>query len=517
MANLSIKIIMIKEIIRLKENGISHKQIREILNLSRTTVIKYVKRIEASGFSYAELQAMEDNCLHDLFHSEECQDKTQRYAITEGLFAGYEKELTQTGVTKWLLWAEYKNKHPDGYSYSQFCYHYQTWCDYKNTYMHIEHKSGDKMFVDYAGKKLHTIDKETGEVNEVEVFVGILGASQRTYVEASIDQTIDSFITSVENAFWYFKGVPRAVVPDNLKSAVTKSSKYEPTLNERFSHFSGHYNTCILPARSYKPKDKALVEGAVRIVYHRIYAALRHRMFFSIKELNEAIWELLENYNNIPFQGRDESRMDLFNEIERSVLGPLPAQKYEIKKYKLVMAQKNCHVYFLEDKHYYSIPYRYIGKRVKVVYTGSLIEVYYNYTRIACHIRDYKKYGYTTIKEHLPEHHRYILGWNPDMFINQAAKIGSSAEELIRQVLKSKPHPEQGYKSCQGILSFAGKVGPERLNNACKRAIDFQTYNYMVVKNILEKGLDRITEDDESLIQAAIPFHENIRGSKYYN
>lgn len=270
MANASVKINMIKEIIRLKERGISHKQIREILSLSRTTIIKYVRRIEASGLSYAELLSMEDNALHDLFHTEECKDKVQRYAIAEKLFAGYEKELARTGVTKWLLWAEYKNKYPDGYSYSQFCYHYQKWCDYQDSYLHIEHKAGDKMFVDYAGKKLHITDKETGEINEVEVFVGILGASQMTYVEASRDQSLDSFITSVENAFWYFKGVPRAVVPDNLKSAVTRSNKYEPTLNERFVDFSGHYNTSILPTRSYKPKDKSLVEGAVRIVYHRI-------------------------------------------------------------------------------------------------------------------------------------------------------------------------------------------------------------------------------------------------------
>lgn len=208
--------------------------------------------------------------------------------------------------------------------------------------------------------------------------------------------------------------------------------------------------------------------------------------------------------------------MDLFNELEQSILGPLPAQKYEMKKYKLATVQKNCHVYLLEDKHYYSVPYQFIGKRVKIVYTSTLVEVYFNYTRIACHIRDFKKYGYTTVKEHLPERHRYILGWSPDMFINQAAGIGSSVEELIRKVLKSKTHPEQGYKSCRGILSFAAKVGNERLNKACKRAIDFQAYNYMVVKNILEKGLDQIPEEDTPR-QATIPFHENIRGSNYYN
>lgn len=372
------------------------------------------------------------------------------------------------------------------------------------------------MFIDYAGKKLQIVDKETGEIKDVEVFIAILGASQYTYVEAVENQSLESFIRSVENAFWFFDGVPRAVVPDNLKSAVTRSSKYEPTINERFADFSSHYGTTVLPARSYRPKDKALVEGAVKIVYHRIYAALRNCTFYSLKELNEAIRELLEKYNRLLFQGKEESRYDLYLEMERSALEQLPVQKYELRKYKQAKVQKNCHVYLGEDKHYYSVPYKYIGYVVKIVYSGTLVEIYHNYQRIASHKRNYKKYDYTTDPPHLPERHRHYLEWNPEYFINQAKLIGKPVEELIRQILNAKAHPEQGYKSCKGILSFGKVYGNARLNNACIRALDYQAYNYSVVKNILENRLD-LLDDEDSQKQITIPFHNNIRGRKYYS
>ena len=509
---------MIKEIIRLKSQGYSHKKIQDILSMSRTTVIKYVKRIEATGIPLGELLNKPDCDLHALFTHRECNDSQQRYAITEKYFRYVKKELQRTGVTRFTLWAEYKNKHPDGYGYSQFCHHLQKWFEHNNAYLHIDHKAGDKMFVDYAGKKLQVVDKNTGEIKEAEVFIAILGASQYTYVEAVGNQSLESFIRSVENAFWFFQGAPRAVVPDNLKSAVTKSSKYEPTINERFADFSSHYDTTVLPARSYKPKDKALVEGAVKIVYHRIYAALRDRVFYNLNELNQAIVQLLEDYNRLNFQGREESRRDLYAELERDALGQLPAQKYDIKKYRQAKAQKNCHVYLGEDKHYYSVPYRYIGSIVKVVYSSSLVEIYHNYQRIASHPRDYKKYAYTTDAAHLPERHRHYLQWNPEYFIDQAASIGKPVEELVRQILKSKAHPEQGYKSCQGILSFAKVYGNTRLSRACSRALDYRAYNYRVVKNILEKGLDLLEDGDKKPEeQVLIPFHTNIRGQKYYN
>lgn len=515
MANKKLSIVMIKEIIRLKQSGLSHQKIADLLSVSRTTVIKYVKQIDAGDYKYSELLEQNDQDLHELFSEKECDNKELRYSTLSNFFAYMDKELKRVGVTRWNLWAEYKRENRDGYSYSQFCYHYQQWCIHKEAYMHIDHKAGDKLFVDYAGNKLSIVDRETGEIKEVEVFVATLGASQKTYVEASFDQRLESFLRSVENALWYLGGVPRAIVPDNLKSAITKSDKYEPGINERFADFSAHYDTTILPARARKPKDKALVEGSVKIVYHRIYAALRNRVFYSIEELNHAIKLLLIDYNTILFQGKDHSRQNLFEELEKPALSALPTEKYEYKRYKQATVQKNCHVYLGEDKHYYSVPYKYIGKQVKIIYTSNTVEIYYAYKRLALHPRSRQKYGYTTEKEHLPSHHRFVAEWSPEKFIKWAGDVGEPTEQLIRLILQTKSHPEQGYKSCLGILSHARKVGRERLNKACERALYYQNYNYQVVKKILEKGLEQEPLGEQE-VQTKLPFHDNIRGQEYY-
>ena len=515
MANKKLNIIMIKEIIRLKQGGSSHQKIADLLSVSRTTVIKYVKQIEAGRYKYRDLLELSDHELDTIFSGQDVDDKKLRYSTLSDFFTYMDKELKRVGVTRWHLWAEYKRENRDGYSYSQFCYHYQQWCIHKEAHMHIDHKAGDKLFVDYAGNKLSIVDRETGEIKQVEVFIATLGASQKTYVEASYDQSLESFIGSVENTLQYLGGVPRAIVPDNLKSAVTKSDKYEPGINERFADFSAHYNTTILPARARKPKDKALVEGSVKIVYHRIYAALRNCVFHSLKELNHAIKQLLVDYNAIVFQGKDHSRQDLFEELDKPALSALPTEKYEYKRYKQATVQKNCNVYLGEDKHYYSVPYKYIGKQVKIIFDQNGVEIYHAYKRLALHARSLKKYGYTTEKEHLPSHHRFVAEWSPEKFIKWAGDIGEPTHELIRMVLQAKSHPEQGYKSCLGILSLSRKVGRERLNKACERALYYQNYNYQVVKKILEKGLEQ-TSPTEQGTQTKIPFHDNIRGQEYY-
>jgi len=515
MANKPISIVMIKEIIRLKQSGFSNRKISESLSTSRTTIIKYLKQIEAIGFSFEELLRLDESDLYDLFGNKDPQEKDLRYPALLNFFPYIEKEIKKVGVTRWLLWAEYKQRYPGGYSYSQFCYHYQQFCKHKEAWMHMDHKAGDKMFVDFAGKKLQVVDKNTGEIKDIEVLVSILGASQMTYVEACSDQSSESFISSVENSLRYFGGVPKAIVPDNLKSAVTKSSKYEPLVNERFLDFARHYNTAILPTRARKPKDKALVEGAVKIVYHRIYALIRNQVFFSIADLNKTIREILEQYNSVLFQGKEYSRRDLFEEIEKPVLKALPVAGYQMKTYKLAKVQKNCHVYLKEDYHYYSVPFRFIGKNIKIAYSKSTVEIYNNYQRIAFHKRDYKKYFYTTIKDHMPSQHQFVMDWNSEKFINWAKNIGTDTEEFIKEIFRRKAHPEQGYKSCLGILNFKAKVGKERLNRACKRALYYQSISYYAIKNILEKQLDKI-EIPGIVHQYSIPFHENIRGNEYY-
>ena len=381
--------------------------------------------------------------------------------------------------------------------------------------MHIEHKACDKLYVDFAGDKLSIIDQQTGEIKQVEVFVAILGASQLTYVEAVMTQQKEDFIAACENTLHYCGGVPAAIVPDNLKSAVTKSSKYEPTLNETFADFAEHYSTTILPARAYRPRDKALVENAVRIIYSRIYVKIKKGTYHSLEELNTAIRVELELHNNAHLRGRNYSRRQQFDEVEKNILMPLPPLRYEMKKYQYATVAKNGHVGLGTDKHYYSVPYKFIGKKVKILFSRHSVEIYYNYERIALHNRTKSPYQYTTEKEHLASTHRFVSEWTPERFISWSEGIHEDVKLYILKILDRKQHPEQAYKSCVGILSFAKKVGNDRLIKACQRALGYGAYNYKTIQNILERELD-LGDAPEETDQLKMPFHDNIRGENYY-
>lgn len=518
MANKNIGSVMIREIIRMKNNGFSNVEISLSLKKSRTTVIKYLSAFENSGFGYTELLELSDNDLFDLFEAEDSTAISERDTTHLELidfFPYVEKELKRVGVTRHILWEEYHQKYPEGVMYSRFCYHYSKWIQKSEGYMPAVYKAGDKVFVDYAGKKLHIIDPHTGEIIPVEVFVGTLGASQYTYVEASFTQRIPDFINSVQNCLHFFGGVPACIVPDNLKSAVTKSSKYEPFINEQFAGFASHYDTSIMPARPLKPKDKNLVEGAVNITYTRIYAALRNEEFYSITALNAAIRAILIPYNNTPFQKKQLSRTELFLEIEQSALKPLPIALYELRDYKIATVQKNCHLYYAADKNYYSAPHSFIGKKVKMILTQNVVEIYHAQQRIALHPRSRKPYAYTTIKEHMPSNHTYNMDWSPEYFMNWVQGIGPSAKDCIEKILQKKQYPEQNYKSCVGILTMATKIGKERLNNACTRALAYDAIGYNQIKNILDRGLDKQLTLAESSVALPVA-HDNIRGSEYY-
>ena len=508
---------MIREIIRMKDIGLSNSQISKNLRKSRTTIVKYLSAIDASGINSKDLLELNPEDLSELFEVCPYLSPTNRESVHKDLYAFFpyvEKELLRTGVTRFILWQEYKTKHPEGVMYSQFCEHYSKWSRKTEGYMPVDYKAGEKLFIDYAGKKLHIIDRETGEIKPVEVFVATLGASQYTYVEASFTQQIPDFISSVQNCLHYMGGVPGCIIPDNLKSAVTKSNKYEPLVNEQFACFATHYGTTIMPARALKPKDKSLVEGAVNITYTRIYAALRNREFYDLFELNRAIKELLLVYNQTPFQKKQHSRTDLFLEMEKDTLKPLPLEKYELRDYKIATVQKNCHIYYSLDKNYYSVPSAYIGKKVKLILTQSVVEIFYNQSRIALHGRSRKHYSYTTVKEHMPVSHTYNSDWSPEYFIAWASKIGPSVKLSIEKILQRKQYPEQSYKSCAGILNLASKTEKERLENACKRALNYDAVGYNQIKNILEKGLDR-EEELPDLFHSPV-IHENIRGAEYY-
>ncbi|HPG73113.1 MAG TPA: IS21 family transposase [Bacteroidales bacterium] len=505
----------VRKVLRLHHKGESKLFISKYLSLSRNTVKKYIAMQKMLNLSYETIEIKSDAELEQLFSSNQPDFISPIHEAVYDFFPYMERQLKKDGVTKLQMWREYYGKNPDGLKSSQFCNLYRQWGKKVNPVMHMNHKAGDKLFIDYAGKTLEIVDKETGEVHEVQFFVAILGASQYTYAEASMSQKKEDFIASVENALHFYGGVPAAIVPDNLKSAVTKSSRFEPTLNETFHDFAEHYETTILPARAYKPRDKALAEGAVKILYQRIYPLVKGKTFHSLKELNTIIWEGLKKHNNAKLTGRHISRLQLFNEDEKHKLSPLPVERYEIKQIAMVTVMQNGHVSLGKDKHYYSVPYQYLRKKIKIVFTKSTVEIYHKYVRIAVHQRDPRPYRYSTAKEHLASTHQFVTDWTPQRFIDWAASIDEPVKEFIIQVLDRKQHPEQAYKSCMGILSFAKKVGTERLSNACKRALDHQVFNYKIIDNILKRGLDKIKDKSEDQ-ELELPFHKNIRGDKYY-
>jgi len=504
----------VRQILRLHSQGKSKLQISEETGTARNTVKKYLKVFERLQMQWGDIEPMNDYQLKQLFCVDEEREPTERLKVLRALLPGIEKALKRRGMTITRQWQEYLNKHPDGFKLTSFCCHLDRYLNQTRPTMHIEHKSGDKMFVDFAGEKMHYWDQQSGEQIKVEIFAAILGCSQLVYVEAVASQKKEDLIRGCENAFHYCGGVPAAIVPDNLRSAVTKSSRYEPTLNETFEDFAFHYNTTVLPARSYRPRDKALVEGVVKIIYSNIYTTLDEQNFFSLPELNAAIAVQLELLNNKLLTNRTYSRRQQFEEIERIALRPLPVYRYNFKHQYLCTVMKNGFACLRLDKHYYSVPYRLIGKKVKILFTDLEVEIFHDYNSVAQHRRSMRPHQYTVIKDHLASSHQFVTDWSSDKFIDDARKIHEDVATYIGKVIQTKSHPEAAYKSCMGILNFARKVGNDRLINACRRANSFGLYGYPQIENILQRKLDMIIEEEEC--NAAIALHNNIRGSNYY-
>lgn len=456
----------IREILRLcLELNYSLRDAAIALGVSKTTVGEYIAEFKRSGLSYQEIIGMSDTEVTELFDKSNKSSNPLYEALSKD-FENISKQLKRTGVTLYLLWEEYHQKQEEGFSYSRFCHHYRMWERRQDPDMHMDHKAGDITYMDFTGKKMRIVDPDTGEIQEAEGFVSILGASQLTYLEFTQSQSLEDWIWVNENAFIYYGGVTRGITPDNLKSAVTKACNYEPLINETYNDFARHYGTVVLPTRPGKPKDKSLAENAINLVYQRIFAPLRDMIFNSISELNEAAWELMDKHNNTPFQKRATTRRQLFEEIERSELRPLPVERYEIKRFQISRVEFTYHVYLKEDKHYYSVPYTYAGKTAKTIYTGRVVEIYKDNVRIAIHQRDRKPYGYTTIKQHMPPDHQYVNGWSPDRFIQWAEKMGGSVKEFIKLMLDQKEHPQQAFKACMGVLKLGKKYDIKAM---CKR------------------------------------------------
>ena len=506
----------LKQIITSQQDGLSNRQIGELLDVSRNTVNSYMKLFKACDYEFDELLKMSNNQLKELFtsHTTIKNDRFERLML---YFDKVNKGRNHPGFTFQFHYNEYNQEVANPYSYTQFMEHYKRKYAKIKGSMKLEHEAGKEVYIDYAGKKLHIVDKETGELIPVEVFVALLPNSQYTYVEASVSQKREDMIESMGNALLYFGGVPKAIVSDNLKSAVTRASKYEPDINRTFKDFARHYNCVINPTRSYSPQDKALVENAVQLAYQRIYYPMREMVFFSIEDLNREIKKLLEAYNNLLFQRKQASRKELFQSVERSYLKPLPTTRYEIKDYRRAKVQKIGYVYFSPDKSYYSVPYRYIGKTTLIHYTKSTIEVYCNHERIAFHKRNPSMGIYNTNKDHLSSTHKAYSDWSPYYFKKMASKHGNDVITIIDEIMTNCDYPETAYKRAMGIIQLHRTYGSERLNDACKRALYVGTNSYRHISNMLKNNKDKEPLLIEQLTIPHIPQHENIRGASNYN
>jgi transposase len=503
----------LRQVIELHElTGFSNRQISTATGVSRPVVAEYLAAYAGSGLSWDEFSKLADSqAIERLSAPKEGRDP--RLAVAIDFFPYMLTELPRVGVTREILWKEYRVKHPDGFEYSQFCHHFRTWCRAETEVtLTMEHKAGDRMYVDFSGAKRRY--RENGVEREAEIFVAILGASQYTYVEALRSQQKEDFITGNRNALLFFGGTPAAIVPDCLKSGVSKADRYESEVNAEYADFARHHGTVIFPARPHSPRDKALVESAVNIMYTRILAPLRDREFESLDALNMAIWELLEAHNAKPFQRLPYSRGELFETIDKPALKPLPAIRYEYTSFKTATVGFNYHVEVREDKHSYSVPFAYARKQVEVAITTRTVEIYHDNQRIAFHKRAFGP-GYTTASEHRPAHHRFYLEWTPERIISWASETSVHARSLVKAILERATYPDQAYRSCVGIINFSKKYPVERLDIACRMALAEGSHSYQAVKKILEKGRDLIAASDEKN-QRTLPFHENLRGQAAY-
>ncbi len=499
---------LVREVFRLKwVLNKSNRAIGKTLSISKSTVSTYLGRAKVAGIETIEkLNSISNEALKEIIFP---MSNEKVFQID---FERINKELKRKHVTLMLLWQEEVEKNPDLYGYSRFCDLFRNWKKEKKLSMKQTHKAGEKGFIDYAGSTVPIHNCKTGEVVNAQIFVMVLGASDHTYVEATYTQKTRDFIGSNIRAFEYFGGAPEVLVPDNLKSGVNLASKYEPVISQTYRELADHYGSVVIPTRVRKPKDKAKVENGVLIAGRWILARLRDRKFFSLEELNEAIWELLDEYNNKKFQKLDCSRRSLFEEIEKEELLPLPDARFEIAEWKKVRANIDYHV-TIESCHY-SVPYQLRGKELQARSTDKIVEIFYQGKRVASHSRSYKKGNASTTKEHMPKSHREYSEWSPSRIINWARKMGPFCAHLVKKIMDEREHPELGYRSCLGIMRLEKKYSKKRLENACKRALKVGARSYRIVNSILEKGLDHQEvehiKDDRSIE------HENIRGSDYY-
>lgn len=500
----------IREVLRLKYTAnLSNSQIGTSCNLSKECVRKYLKRAEKAGLSWPLPEEMDDLALEGLLFKAEYRPPH----IPAPDWQIVHQEMKKKGVTLVLLWEEYKQIYPQGYQYSRFSELYRNFRAKLHPTMRQTHKAGEKLFVDFSGLTVPWVDKLTGEIYKAEIFVAVLGASNYTYVEALDAQSLPCWIEAHVRALEFIGGVPSAVIPDNLKAGVTKAHYYDPDVNITYQDFACHYNIAIIPARANSPKDKAKAEVGVQGIQRRILAPLRHHSFFSVAEINRAIAPLLEEYNKRPFKDLPGSRLSQFLELDKPALRPLPTERYHYAEWKQAKVNIDYHVAF--EKHFYSVPHRYIKEVVTLRITRVTVECYYQNQRIASHLRSFRP-GHTTIKDHMPKSHQAHIEWTPERLTNWAKKIGPSTEKLIQSVILSRTIPEQSFRACLGILRLGKRFGEYRLENAAKRALIIGATRYQSIESILKRGLDQQPLPAADLKPTIPNSHTNVRGANYY-
>lgn len=506
----------LKELFRLKYLvGLSHRQIATSLNISTGVVSKYVRLASACGLSYPLPDDIDDTKLHLLLTATPSPPDLQpEMPLALPDFALIHQELKRKGVTRLLLWQEYAATHERAaYGYSQFCELYRRWRAQHQSVMRQVHRAGEKLFVDYCGPTVDVVNAVTGEVKSAQIFVAVMGASNFTFAEATWSQALADWISSHTRAFAFLGAVPQLIIPDNLKSGVTRACRYDPALNTTYAEMLAHYGTAALPARPYKPRDKAKVEVAVQVVERWIIARLRHVTFFSLADLNRAIRLLLEDLNSRPLKKLPGNRRSQYDALDRPAMRPLPNIPYEYAEWKRARVGIDYHIEV--ERHFYSVPSALTRREVEVRLTASTVEVFYAGKRVAAHLRSTRHGSHTTESSHMPASHRAHLEWTPGRFLTWAVGIGPSTRDLVRHLLENRPHPEMGYRSCLGLLSLAKRYGEARLEAACQRALLLGAPSRLSVVSILKQGLDAQPPPDTAQVTAPL-VHENLRGAAYY-
>jgi transposase len=503
----------IKEALRLKAAGFGNREIATSIGAGKTTVYEILARAEAAGLSWPVPDELEEDQLEAILYPPVTLELTERRPVPD--WREVHRELKRKRhVTLRLLWLEWKETHPDGWGYTQFCWHYKQWLGGQDIVMRLSYRAGERMFVDFSGDTVEIVDQETGEVKKSEVFVAVLGCSGLLYVEATRGQDLRSWVSAHEHAWAYYQGVAEVTVPDNLRSGVTKACFYDPEINPTYAELASCYGTVVLPTRVARPRDKAAVEAGVLVAERWVLAPLRNRRFFSLSELNEAISERLAELNGRPFRGEPASRRELFEDLERQALRPLPEIPYEFAEWRKVTANIDYHVEG-PDRRYYSVPYRLVRQRLDLRATETTIEIMRNGRRVASHKREYGRRRYVTDPEHMPASHRAHAEWTPSRLVSWAQTISKDAGTFAQSMLDSRPHPEHAYRACLGLMSLARRYGDDRVGAACARALALGTTSYSSVKSILAEGLDKVPLPEAQKLPPPVE-HENLRGPSYY-